>query len=254
MSDEVSKKAIQAALHGVLPQDNFGWEPDMASTGGEVDRPVRSMQGEVTLKFVDPDWSANGVNCNGRELICYDKSYEVMRWNDNNRPQETIPLIRGAPCPDLKAMNAAIPQAQWRTGLDGNPEPPYQLRRVLEFLDPKNMERLSWPHKVTVVGSTRAAEELEGRIKIARRVCGKNVCPVAKLTHTFMPTRFGGQERPYLAIVYWVCLGEHGIERVEINVTPQAQLQRGTEQPASPTQSAPKVTTAEELNDDIPWK
>ena len=253
MSDEVSKKAIQVATQGVLPQDNFGWEPDIVNSG--ENRPVRSLQGEVVLKFVDPNWSANGVNCNDRELICYDKSYEVIRWGDNNRREEVIPLIRGAPSPDLKAMNAAIPQAQWRIGLDGNPEPPYQLRRVLEFLDPKNMERLSWPHNVEVAGSSRAAEELEGRIKIARRVSRKNACAVVKLANTFMTTRWGGQQRPYLAIVYWVCLGEHGIERVEINVTPQAQLPRGTEQPASPMmQSAPKVTTAEELNDDIPWK
>ena len=168
----------EVANQAAWPKDNFGWEPDMESTGGEVDRPVRSMQGEIKLKFVSPNWSADGVECNGRELICYDKTYAVIRWNDDNMPEEVIPLARGEPCPNLTEMNAAIPQSQWRTGLNGNPEPPYQLQRVLEFLDPKNMERLSWPHNVTVIGSSRAAEELEGRIKITRRLRGEDVYPV----------------------------------------------------------------------------
>ena len=72
MSNEVANQAA-------WPKDNFGWEPDMESTGGEVDRPVRSMQGEMKLKFVSPNWSVDGVECNGRELICYDKTYAVIR-------------------------------------------------------------------------------------------------------------------------------------------------------------------------------
>jgi hypothetical protein len=255
MSNEVSKQQT-------WPKDNFGWEPDMESTGGEVVRPVRSMQGEIKLKFVSPNWSADGVECNGRELICYDKTYAVIRWNDDNMPEEVIPLARGAPCPNLTEMNAAIPQSQWRTGLNGNPEPPYQLQRCLEFLNPKNMERLSWPHNITVVGSSRAAEELEGRIKITRRLRGEDVYPMVKLESKHMPTRYGGRERPCLSIIDWVRLGEHGIERIEVNVTTQPQLERvakagpakSAQQSVLPIQSVPEVTLKEEIADDIPWK
>jgi hypothetical protein len=247
MNNEIAKRT-QTRL-----RDNFGWEPD---ANDEIDRPTRSMQGEVKLKFNSPDWSVQGVKCNGRELIVYDKTYSVVRWSaDNKMPEEVIPLERGAPHPNLKEMNAAIPRTQWKIGLDGNPEAPYQLQRVLEFLDPKTMERLSWPHNVTVVGSSIAAEELEGRILIIRRLRGENVYPLVKLVSKFMPTRWGGRQRPYLEILDWVRLGEHGIET---DVQPQLQgdakaKSKPAQQSALPLRPVSKVTTAEELDDTIPW-
>jgi hypothetical protein len=235
MSNDVTKKATQ-------PHDGFGWEPDVGRTGGgEAVRPARSMQGEVKLKFVSPEWSADGVECNGRTLIVYDKTYSVIRWNSDNMPEEVIPLARGAPCPDLAEMNCGVPQSQWRTGLNGSPEAPYQLQRVLEFLDPKTMERLSWPHNVSVVGSSRAAEELEGRIKITRRMRGE-VYPLVRLESKHMPTRFGGRERPCLTVVGWVRLGEHGIEHVDISKPVQLAAPRSAQLPL-----------AEEMEDKNPY-
>jgi hypothetical protein len=256
MANEVSKKET-------WPRDNFGWEPEIESTDGEVDRPARSMQGEEKLKFVDPDWSVGNVPCNGRELIVYDKTYSIIRWKDDNSgPEEVIPVARGASPPNLKEMNAKIPQEEWRIAF-GKPEPPYQLQRCLEFLDPVSMERLSWPHNVTVQGSSRAAEELEGRIKITRRLRGEDVFPLVRLEHRHMPTQYNprGRQRPYLAIIKWVRLGEHGIEYVDVSSPAQAQLERFAKaEPAKSAQQAtlpmqvPEVTRAEEMNDDIPWK
>jgi hypothetical protein len=258
MSNDVTKKET-------WPLDNFGWEPEIESTDGEVDRPARSMQGDEKLKFVDPDWSAGNVPCNGRELIVYDKTYSIIRWKDDGSgPAEVTPVERGAPPPNLKEMNAKIPREEWRIGLNGQPEPPYQLQRCLEFLDPVSMERLSWPHNVTVMGSSRAAEELEGRIKITRRLRGEDVFPLVRLEHRHMPTQYNprGRQRPYLAIVKWVRLGEHGIEYVDISTPVQAQLERfasaqsakSAQQSVLPMQSVPEVTLEEEMDDQVPWK
>ena len=163
------------------PRDNFDYDPliEYAGSGGK-DRPVRSMQGETKLKFVDPDWTADGVPCNDRVLVCYDRNYAAVHWGDG-APIEVRVLARGEPAPNLKALNAAIPKEQWRDGFNGQPEPPWQLQRVLEFLDPETAERLSWPANVTVAGSSRAAEELEGRIKIVRRLRGEDVYPRVRL-------------------------------------------------------------------------
>jgi hypothetical protein len=254
MSNDVTKKET-------WPRDNFGWEPDIPSGDDKSDRPARSMQGEAKLSYVAPNWSVDGIICNGRELVCYDKTFSVIRWKDDSSgPLEVIPVKRGEKPPDLKEKNAKIPQSEWRIAF-GKPEAPYQLQRCLEFLDPLNMERLSWPHNVTVAGSSRAAEELEGRIKIARRVSGENVYPLVKLEHRHMPTNYGGRERPHLAIVKWARLGEHGIEYVDLSTAPaQAQLERFAQagpakpqQSALPMQSVPEVTVAEEIDDKLPY-
>jgi hypothetical protein len=243
MGNDITKKETQ-------PQDGFGWEPDIESTGGEVTRPMRSMAGEVKLKFVDPDWSADGVDCNGRTLVCYDKTYSVIRWGDDKKPLETIPLARGEPCPDVNAMNSNIPKEQWRIAF-GKPEAPYQLQRCLEFLDPVSMERLSWPHNVLVAGSSRAAEELEGKVKTVRRLRGENLYPKVRLEHKTMPTRdYGPIERPFLAVVGWVRLGQHGIEDVNLNAPVQRPAQLPP-QSAPPTQSTTELPLAEEMADEV---
>jgi hypothetical protein len=245
MSNDLTKKA----------RDNFDFDPlsEYPGSGGE-DRPARSMQGETKLKFVDPDWTADGVNCNNRVLVCYDRTYAAVHWGED-APIQVLPVVRGEPMPDLKALNAAIPEKEWRTGLSGKPEAPWQLQRVLEFLDAESAERLSWPANVTVVGSSRAAEELEGRIKIVRRLRGEDVYPQVRLTHRFMPTRHGGRERPYFEIVKWVRFNEHGgLEAIETNVTPETQrrIAGSTPQPTPmPMQSVSEPTLAEEMEDEV---
>jgi hypothetical protein len=167
-------------------------------------------------------------------------------------------VVRGAPLPDVKEKNAKIPQEEWRIGLNSKPEPPYQLQRCLEFLDPVSMERLSWPHNVTVVGSSRAADELEGRIKVARRLGGEDVYPLVKLESRHMPTQYNprGRQRPCLAIFRWARLTEHGIEYIDINApalpaqSAQAKLERFT-QTDKPTA---EISRSKEMGDEIPWK
>jgi hypothetical protein len=245
MSNEITKKA----------RDNFDFDPlaEYPGGGGEDSRPARSMQGETKVKFVDPDWSADNIPCNNRILVVYDRTYSVVHWGEN-APIQVLPVVRGEPIPDLKALNAAIPQSEWRDGLDGKPEAPWQLQRTIEFLDPETAERLSWPHKVTVVGSSRAAEELEGRIKIVRRLRGEDVYPRVRLGHKFMPTKQGGRERPYLEIVGWVRFGEHGgLEAIESNIVPETQQRRIAGNKPQPTQmqSVSEPTLAEEMDDEV---
>jgi hypothetical protein len=69
MTNEVTKRQNE-------PRDNFDYEPLSEYPGNSSEkRPARSMQGETKLKFVDPDWTADGVPCNGRELVCYDRTF-----------------------------------------------------------------------------------------------------------------------------------------------------------------------------------
>jgi hypothetical protein len=43
-----------------------------------------------------------------------------------------------------------------------------------------------------------------------RKFRGAHVYPVVELSHTFMPTRFGGRERPLLIIKRWIAFGSGG--------------------------------------------
>jgi len=187
------------------------------------------MQGETKLKFVDPDWTADGIPCNDRVLVCYDRNYAAIHWGDG-APIEVRVLARGEPAPDLKALNAVIPKEQWRDGFNGQPEPPWQLQRVLEFLDPETAERLSW----------------------RRRLRGEDVYPRVRLTHRSMPTKFGGRERPYLEIVGWVRFGAHGgLEAIESNIQPETQQRCiGSTAPATAMQSVSEPSLSEEMGGD----
>jgi hypothetical protein len=247
MTNELTKRQNE-------PRDNFDYDPLSEYFGNSSEnRPARSMQGETKLKFVAPNWTVNDVRCNGRELVCYDRTFAVVRWgNGDGPPLNVLPVVRGEPIPDFRAWNAAIPQSEWRDGRDGKPQPPWELQRVLEFLDPETAERLSWPANVTVVGSSRAAEILEGRIKIGRRLRGEEVYPRVRLSHTFMSTKFGGRERPHFEIVGWVRFGAHGgLEAIASNITPETQ-QRSIENAAQATsmQSVSEPSLSEEMGGD----
>jgi hypothetical protein len=248
MTNEITKRQNQ-------PRDSFDYDPLAEYPGSDDDRPARAMQGETRLKFVDPDWTADGVPCNNRVLVCYDRTVAAIHWGES-APIDTKPLIRGEPIPDLSKLNAAIPEKEWRIGLNGKPEPPWQLQRVLEFIDPETGERLSWPHNVTVAGSSRAAEELEGRIKIVRRLRGEDVYPRVKLSHKFMPTAYGGRERPYLEVIGWVRFRAHGgLEAIESNITPETQQRSiGSAAQAAPMQSVSEPSLSEEMDgDQVPF-
>src|SRR5262249_3800737 len=51
---------------------------------------------------------------------------------------------------------------------------------------------------------------LVAQTKLMRSYKGEFVYPLVELSHTFMPTSYGGRERPNLVIKNWVRFGEGG--------------------------------------------
>ena len=150
-------------------------------------------------------------------------------------------------------MNSEIPVEEWRIAF-GKPQPPFELQRCLEFLDPVTMDRLSWPHNVTVAGSSIASDQLERKIGIVRRLYGADLYPVVRLEHTPMSTReFGIRQRPDLPVVKWARLSDRGIEYVNIGASAQAPKQI-PQRSAPPTQSSSvELPLKEELDDEIKY-
>jgi hypothetical protein len=239
------------------PSDSFDYDP-LADYTGDDGRPQRSMQGDSKLKFNDPNWSVNDVLCNDRVLICYDRTFAAIHWGEPGEPPIKVePLRRGEKPPDLKERNEKIPREDWRIGFNGEPEPPWQLQRVLEFLDFESGERLSWPSNVTVIGSSIAAEELERRIKIVRRLRnGDPVYPQVKLTHTLFPTRYRkDRQRPYLEIVGWIRFTDKGgLEAITSNVMPETTPQiTDKKSPTTQLQAMSEPSLSEEMDDKISY-
>jgi hypothetical protein len=52
--------------------------------------------------------------------------------------------------------------------------------------------------------------ELVAQTKLMRSYKGEHIYPLVELSHTFMPTNYGGRERPNLVVKGWVRFGEGG--------------------------------------------
>ena len=264
--------------------DGFDWEPNIATTStadNDHPRPLRSLDGEIMLKYDDPTWTGDGIVMNARELVLIEIHHEIIRWPTDSEakagakgPAEVIPIFRGEAEPDLDELNAQIPELEWRVRF-GKKEKPYRVQRVLEFLDYRTMERFSWPSYVEVIGSSIAVDEIKRRIGVVRRLRGEDLVPVVRLEHVHMPSSFKkDRERPHLAIMGWARLGPGGIEMVDVTqpllkpsapaaeptASPQMTIEATANKPTSKIepglikQSPVNVPIGDEMEDDIPCR
>jgi hypothetical protein len=141
------------------------------------------------------------------ELIVVDIGRVVQRWKDG-QPIETIVLAPGQKYPDVNALNEAVPKDEWAEGPDGKPRGPWQAQFIVYLLNGATMDRYTYPTGTT--GGAIAIRDLVDRVTWMRRFRGQHVYPLVALRDVFMPTRFGGRQRPHFNIKRWVKLGDDG--------------------------------------------
>lgn len=91
------------------------------------------------LKFVDGRWtSGDGHDMTGAKLLVIHMTRGLRRWHDGSAPEDISE--DAGPLPDYKAMNEAISKSEWRIGLNGDPEPPWQMNYCLYFIDLRTYE------------------------------------------------------------------------------------------------------------------
>lgn len=252
MGSEIVKKQPQAL-------DNFDSFDD--SVQGADDGHGAGIHTGVRLKYTNEarwETTPDGTDYTDRELTAINVRRTEIRWGDG-RP-EVRELAPGEQYRDLEALNATIPKSEWREGPDGRPRGPWQRQHILEFVDLNGMQRFWWP--TSTVGGSRCITDLRDRIMLMRRFRGENVYPTVRLTHTFMPTRFGGRERPHLEVKAWIKIGGGEAEALP---SPQAPLPPSQEQAAPPTakakpgeakiktQTVSEPSLEEELGDKLPY-
>jgi hypothetical protein len=265
MSNEITQKPIQPpAVDGYA---TFDPTPE-TSDNNEV-RAGSRMLG-VIIKFTnDARWilSGDGDDITGRELLPLNIRRTEVKWGEHG-PLETRELAPGERYRDLKAVNATVPQSEWRMGPSGNLEGPWARQHVVEFIDLTDMACFSWP--VGTIGGEMCINDLRDRVMRMRQFRGPGIFPLVTLSDTFMRTRFGGRQRPHLEIKKWVRAGEGGeVEPIGATVpptlSPPTAAAAPTPAPAAPVpatapatpavtlQPVSEPTRAEELNDHVPW-
>jgi hypothetical protein len=128
----------------------------------------------------------------------------LQHWFDN-KPVQTIIKQAGVPLPDIDELNSRIPETEWEDGLDGNPRPPWQLQRIVYFIDPVTMAQYTFASGT--FGARIAVEALKDAIYWRRAIEGPGIVPLIRLSAVPMKTRFGRKMRPDFVVDSWRNLG-----------------------------------------------
>jgi hypothetical protein len=106
--------------------------------------------------------------------------------------------IRTKPLPDAALLNSAIPAAEWRTGLDGQPERPWKLNYEICMVDPATGKLYKYANSTW--GAQRCYDELKEAVATMRMLRGARVFPLVEPGKRPMPTNYGLKSRPHLRI------------------------------------------------------
>jgi hypothetical protein len=191
------------------------------------------------IKFTNAsEWFA------GDELIPPDRKFiiakivrAVQKWPPDCRRPETRILGENEPFPNVKAMNAAAPKEEWRQ-VFGQSKGPYENVFAVYLYDPVTFQGFTF--LTSTDGGHRACEEIKGCGRRAKQMHGLNYYPLVTLSHTWMPTGYGGRERPQFKI----CGYEPFFSR-NAGIAAQAPQLEAPQQPEAQGQ-APKPTDAQD--------
>ena len=148
------------------------------------------------LKFVDKLWTAadgTPLHENDQHLAA-GTGHAFQRWV-NGLPE----VITEKPLPDLDALNAAIPRAEWPIGkFSGQPEAPWKHVWYVYLV------RMGDGALFTSINSTSGQKvayiRLKERINTMSVLRGVPVLPIVKLRWAMMPSAYGPRPRPDFAI------------------------------------------------------
>ncbi len=185
------------------------WVPPRASDGFDAVLDAngnRSIIRGIKIKFTNnAEWidDAGEVIPPDREFLVVELTKVVQKWIDALPAEQRI-LEPHEPFPDVERLNAEVPQSEW-TEKFGKLVGPWQNSIALHLFDPKTLEGFTWP--TSTAGGFRCIDELQGRVRRARRLQGDNVFPLVTLADIHMNTQFSGRQRPHFKVLRFVALG-----------------------------------------------
>jgi hypothetical protein len=194
----------------------------------------------TALKWADPEdkWLLDGVEVppNNHFLVVATETF-LRRYREGEPPE----IIRGNPLPDVDELNNAIPRSEWRIGKFTNqPETPFKETYGVYLLDQTTRDQCEYAHHTD--GARIAVRKLHGCVTTERQLRGGAIVyPEVVLQSRPFKTSFGLRRRPHFHIVNWC----------EMSGT--AEAPRLIPASASALTAAPTASTAEALDDIIPF-
>jgi hypothetical protein len=170
--------------------------------------PNRLIQGDL-IKFTNQaTWvTRGGAEVSGIfELVAVNVIRVVQKWKDG-QPIESRVLGLGEKL-NLKELNAAVPQSEWRVGPDGKLRGPWEAQFLVYLLNPETAERFTYA--TGTIGGEIAVRELIYRVSWKRKFCGEQVYAVVSLSTVPWKTRYGTRQRPHFVIERWEGLSSDG--------------------------------------------
>jgi hypothetical protein len=153
--------------------------------------------------------------------------------------------IRAKPLPDVDKLNAAIPKAEWRVGLNKLPEPPWKLYYEFRLVDLDKKKLYVFAN--ATYGTYLCYESIREAILVQRMLRGVNIIPLVSLEDRPMPTDPNPNgRRPHMeATNDWRELPDGG-DSAAITSSAPAELPAPTPADTSQTaaESAPPAPTA----------
>jgi hypothetical protein len=242
MTDDTKKSVTDVTQKSVQVLDGFDGFEDGVEGDGQQDRVI---QGSLVKFTNEAEWM-NGEEAlpPDRELVVVNVGRVVQKWKDQ-LPVETIVLEPGQKFPDLKKLNAEVPESEWEEGPDGKPRGPWQAQYLVYLIDLKTMDRFTYA--TGTVGGGIAVRDLVDRTELTRKFRrGMRVYPVVRLSDVFWPTRYGGRQRPHFIVERYITLDGDG------GALPAPDLPKLESPPTAPTEVKPP--SAKEVTDDeIKW-
>jgi len=231
MDKDEEEKTEKLPTTADLHVDGFeGYENEVE--GHEQQTSGRVIVGEKIAFTNEATW----VNSSGEELpralelIAGNVLRVTTYWKDGRPIEEKTKILPpGQKFPDVEKLNAEVPQSEWGEGPDGRPRGPWQNQHVVRLLDLGTMSKYSWPSPVTTIGSAICVSEVVDQVQWMRRYRGQRVYPVLTLSDTFMPTRYGGRQRPHFEIKRWITFGDGGTMLPAAGQPPTAKEVTGDE-------------------------
>jgi len=265
-NDRIDKHLLSSTA--IASDNSFAGFVDTYEGEDEAVNP-RMIQG-TQIKFAnEATWTdKQGVVLDSKKhLLAIGVERVVNKWPpQQGAPLETIVLEPGQPFPDIKKLDEACPKSEWREAF-GKSQGPYQIQRLLYLLDPVTLDKFTFA--TSTVGGTRALHELADKIAWMQRYRQLGTRPLVHLSNTFMPTPYGGRQRPHFVILNWVTPSGDNVELMQ-RATPQipdgaaakpdVPSATASTKPAKPAEemlakaglkTVSEPTLAEEMNDKI---
>jgi hypothetical protein len=162
------------------------------------------------VKYNEPKWLHNGIELPpNEEYIIRSIGRSLLKWpvDKTQAPyREAIP--DGEPFPDVDKLNKEEPHENWVKDPNGNEKGPWDIERQVELLN-RTLDKFTY--LTSTQGGATCVDQIVDKVNSLREFYGNNnICPVVKLSNTFMPTRYGGQQRPHFEYQRAVSYGDGG--------------------------------------------